>query len=96
VPAQRQLLRLVDDPHATAADLAQDLVVPQLTQVRNGGRGCRVSCLARSVVRRLGSPSSRGRAASRGCHRRARGSAERTPRPRAAGLGGRLQRTRPR
>jgi hypothetical protein len=37
VPAQGQLLRLVDDPHAAPAHLPEDLVVPQLPQRRRGG-----------------------------------------------------------
>ena len=36
VPAQGELLRLVDDPHAAAAHLPQDLVIPQLPQRRRG------------------------------------------------------------
>ena len=37
VPAQRDLLGLVDDAHAAAADLADDAVVAELLQA--GGRG---------------------------------------------------------
>jgi hypothetical protein len=47
VPVQRQLLRLVHHPHAPATDLAQDLVIPQLTQGRRVGRRLGRMLLAR-------------------------------------------------
>jgi len=54
MPAQRQLLRLVDDAHPTSAHLTQDLVVPHLLHRHRGGRGCGLTPLTRSVVGGLG------------------------------------------
>jgi hypothetical protein len=54
VPAKGELLSLVDDAHAAATHLPQDLVVPQLLHGRRGGRACGLSVLTRRVVRGLG------------------------------------------
>jgi hypothetical protein len=53
VPAQGELLRLVDDAHAAPANLTQDLVIPQLPQRRRGGRGLGLTLLTWRF-RRLG------------------------------------------
>ena len=54
VPAQRQLLGLVDDPHAAPAHLAQDLVIPELLQGCGCIPGLGLTSLTRAVVRDLG------------------------------------------
>ena len=75
VPAERLLLRLVDDPHAAAADLPQDAEVAQpLQRARRKGRAGalprprelavsgRISSMSKSVGKR-----SRIRRANCGC-----------------------------
>jgi hypothetical protein len=54
VPAQRKLLRLVDDAHAAAAHLTQNLIIAQVPQRRRGGRSLRRTRLARRLVAGLG------------------------------------------
>jgi len=53
VPAQRELLRLVDDTHAATTHLTQDLVIPQLLQ-RRRGRGPGQTLLTGGIVGGLG------------------------------------------